>query len=231
MKYEFVDKLLQRRKEILGNVHALDDTARTFDDPGAEFESQAQSEAGYQNLRQLDDRARQEIQLVDRALDKLAKGGFGRCESCGKPIDSRRLGAIPWTTQCIQCARSQPEERETTVQEEDRTVAYSQKITPSDFTDEELEDFVYDKIHEDARIETTDLEIFSEDGLIHISGTMPDETQYRMIFDILQDVLPSTSIVDNVSIHDYPDDESMFTELEAEDQINDELLWSRDEEL
>jgi DnaK suppressor protein len=42
---------------------------------------------------------------VDAALDRIAKGTFGRCETCGRPISHDRLRAVPYTRLCIDCAR------------------------------------------------------------------------------------------------------------------------------
>jgi RNA polymerase-binding transcription factor len=44
-----------------------------------------------------------------RALDRLADGTYGVCESCGKPIGKARLQAAPRATLCVPC--KQREER------------------------------------------------------------------------------------------------------------------------
>lgn len=38
------------------------------------------------------------------ALDRLARGAFGRCERCGTDIPGARLDAIPYTRHCTPCA-------------------------------------------------------------------------------------------------------------------------------
>jgi RNA polymerase-binding protein DksA len=45
------------------------------------------------------------LELVNEALDRLARGTYGRCEECGEPISKPRLQALPYTRHCIQCAR------------------------------------------------------------------------------------------------------------------------------
>ncbi|MDA8330671.1 MAG: TraR/DksA C4-type zinc finger protein [Candidatus Dormibacteraeota bacterium] len=37
------------------------------------------------------------------ALDRLARGDYGVCRSCGKEIDIERLKALPYATKCIPC--------------------------------------------------------------------------------------------------------------------------------
>lgn len=41
---------------------------------------------------------------VERALVKLDEGTYGVCDSCGEPIGTERLEAIPWATLCVRCA-------------------------------------------------------------------------------------------------------------------------------
>ena len=38
------------------------------------------------------------------ALERIEKGTFGMCESCGSPIGEDRLDALPFARQCIRCA-------------------------------------------------------------------------------------------------------------------------------
>jgi DnaK suppressor protein len=45
----------------------------------------------------------------ERALERIASGTYGICESCGKPIGKARLQAFPRATLCVTC--KQREER------------------------------------------------------------------------------------------------------------------------
>ncbi|MGH9068688.1 MAG: TraR/DksA family transcriptional regulator [Acidimicrobiales bacterium] len=47
---------------------------------------------------------RESLAEVERALDKLAEGRYGRCETCGQPISDARLEAMPTARFCINCA-------------------------------------------------------------------------------------------------------------------------------
>jgi RNA polymerase-binding transcription factor DksA len=40
------------------------------------------------------------------AISRRAEGGYGTCESCGKPIGEERLVARPTTTYCVSCAKA-----------------------------------------------------------------------------------------------------------------------------
>lgn len=48
--------------------------------------------------------AERERDDLDRAVRRLAEGGYGRCAGCGGPIAAERLEALPATTTCIACA-------------------------------------------------------------------------------------------------------------------------------
>jgi RNA polymerase-binding transcription factor DksA len=41
------------------------------------------------------------IALIDEALDRLERGGYGRCVICGKKIPDERLELVPETPYCV----------------------------------------------------------------------------------------------------------------------------------
>lgn len=50
------------------------------------------------------DQARDDIDELDRAAERLEAGTYGFCESCGKGIAGQRLEALPAVRTCIDCA-------------------------------------------------------------------------------------------------------------------------------
>lgn len=63
-----------------------------------------------EELRQLHDASVQAqiqgtVEKIDEALEKLNEGTYGICDSCGGPIESERLEALPYATRCITCQR------------------------------------------------------------------------------------------------------------------------------
>jgi RNA polymerase-binding protein DksA len=52
----------------------------------------------------LENRIRQELARVEHALDKIQKGNYDLCDNCGKPIDPKRLEALPQASYCMDCA-------------------------------------------------------------------------------------------------------------------------------
>jgi DnaK suppressor protein len=43
------------------------------------------------------------LRAIESALGRIRVGTYGKCLSCGKEIDEKRLGAVPWAVHCIQC--------------------------------------------------------------------------------------------------------------------------------
>lgn len=53
------------------------------------------------------------LEQVERALQRLDKGTYGFCLRCGKPIDARRLEALPYAEYDLEC--QEIIERETSI--------------------------------------------------------------------------------------------------------------------
>jgi DnaK suppressor protein len=45
---------------------------------------------------------------VSDALDRVQQDTYGRCETCGQPIDDERLRALPTTRFCVRHASASP---------------------------------------------------------------------------------------------------------------------------
>jgi len=43
------------------------------------------------------------LEDIDEALEKLGKGAYGVCESCGEQIAVERLEAVPYAKLCLKC--------------------------------------------------------------------------------------------------------------------------------
>jgi len=44
---------------------------------------------------------------LNEALERIEKGTYGMCRTCGNPIDKVRLEAVPHATQCIKCKNAE----------------------------------------------------------------------------------------------------------------------------
>jgi DnaK suppressor protein len=49
------------------------------------------------------DSERTQLNLVQKALERLRGGEFGLCQDCGESIDRKRLDAVPWAPFCRSC--------------------------------------------------------------------------------------------------------------------------------
>ncbi|WP_030965126.1 TraR/DksA family transcriptional regulator [Streptomyces sp. NRRL S-378] len=49
-------------------------------------------------------RAREHLEELDRALERLEQGLYGQCEGCGGAIPPERLEIRPAATTCVRCA-------------------------------------------------------------------------------------------------------------------------------
>jgi DnaK suppressor protein len=61
-------------------------------------------------MRELDDGLEENadhlLDAIDAALLRIARGTYGTCEVCGKPITEARLEAVPYATLCIDDQRA-----------------------------------------------------------------------------------------------------------------------------
>lgn len=106
-QYDAFEKKLREEEATLQNelAHLKDNLDFGDDVDGLEEETNETEEFG--NMlsvkSSLDDRMRR----VKEALERIAKGAYGTCVSCGKPIEPAVLEADPTSTLCKQCKAAQ----------------------------------------------------------------------------------------------------------------------------
>lgn len=84
----------------------LSSTSEIYSDLG----DQATAVADQNFLLRLREREQKLLKKIDEALERIASGTFGMCESCEGEISYRRLKARPVTTLCIECKTKQEAE-------------------------------------------------------------------------------------------------------------------------
>jgi RNA polymerase-binding transcription factor len=97
------------RDELRSELEAL--TAAPRDPMGAVSFGKRVGEGTSQaveRIAQVDAAQRLDAKLrdVERALEKLDGGTYGRCDVCDEPIGAERLEAIRWAVLCLDDARS-----------------------------------------------------------------------------------------------------------------------------
>ncbi|MBI1821470.1 MAG: TraR/DksA C4-type zinc finger protein [Nitrospirae bacterium] len=111
-KYEEIKKELEKQKSallaeagvIIGG--GLNPGSENYSDLG----DQATAVADQNFLLRIKEREQKLLKKIDEALERIASGTFGVCESCGEQISTKRLLARPVTTLCIDCKTRQEQE-------------------------------------------------------------------------------------------------------------------------
>jgi DnaK suppressor protein len=93
--HELRRKLEEERTRILGVLQATGPTPPQADQV-TEVEEEAQRTAEVTHDLEVERRERPLLAEVERALEKLDRGGYGVSEKSGRPIPYRRLVALPW---------------------------------------------------------------------------------------------------------------------------------------
>lgn len=91
-----------RQHELCLSIEHYQQYARGVE-PEPDTVDQAASGSEKESLLQRSSREQQLLRAIDSALGRIRDGTYGKCLSCGKEIDGRRLAAVPWTPYCIQC--------------------------------------------------------------------------------------------------------------------------------
>ncbi len=99
----FKDLLTGQLQELLGHaddtVSGMTAQKENFPDPT----DRASLEAERNFMLRIRDRESKLIKKIKKTLDRIDRGTFGECISCGEDISIARLKARPVTSHCIDC--------------------------------------------------------------------------------------------------------------------------------
>ena len=98
-------QLEERLKELGAKIHEIEDDLRT--PRSASWEDRATETEGDEVLDALEGSALSEAVEIRTALRRMEDGSYGVCATCGEAINAKRLEALPYATQCINCAQGQ----------------------------------------------------------------------------------------------------------------------------
>jgi len=100
----YLDKLLARREGLVGQVQEAEAYSRQRDAEATQDPADMAANAYTKELLvSMSANDRQLLQLIDEALDRIEDGEYGNCIHCGKPIQEKRLEAVPWARHCLRC--------------------------------------------------------------------------------------------------------------------------------
>lgn len=97
--------LLAQRRELIAKIGREEADLHWFDEHvDSELVEEGQEGALALVLERLDEHDRAHVLAIDRALDRIRRGDYGRCLACGNSIGTARLRAVPTTDHCRRCA-------------------------------------------------------------------------------------------------------------------------------
>lgn len=98
----------KQRELILSKIKRLrrDDPFSTEDraiivEPGTD----AAQLFGHEQAVILEQQLKRDLGEIEKALEKIKKGSYGKCERCGKKIELARLQVKPQAIYCLKCER------------------------------------------------------------------------------------------------------------------------------
>jgi DnaK suppressor protein len=100
-------RLVQQKQELLvraAKVRA--DITRSSGPLDKDFAEQVVQMENDAVLAGIGEATAAELAQINRALAQLDQGSYGTCSNCGKPINERRLQALPYSDRCITCAEA-----------------------------------------------------------------------------------------------------------------------------
>nr|WP_063799051.1 TraR/DksA C4-type zinc finger protein [Streptomyces ossamyceticus] len=105
---ELTSEAMRLRAELDASEKSLTGLMRDSGDGAGDD----QADTGAKNITRehemaLANNAREMLDQTERALDRLATGTYGLCESCGNPIGKARMQAFPRATLCVECKQKQ----------------------------------------------------------------------------------------------------------------------------
>ncbi|MFP4475426.1 MAG: TraR/DksA C4-type zinc finger protein [Desulfatibacillaceae bacterium] len=192
------NRMLEKRKDLLDSRERIEQTWETARERTVELEERAQKETLADADQALEERELAEIRAIDAAMGRIEAGDYGLCSSCGEPISVRRLDAVPWAEMCKKCVKaSQPAGPAT--RPPGAPVEHKAGLPPQleGMDDAQVEEAVWDALVRDGRVETRELDIVCDEGLIILDGILPSEEHHEMLMQIVQDRMGIRDFDDN----------------------------------
>lgn len=110
-KEEFRNLLLEKKKNIIKKLSQFYNESKEIEtDTALDVVDKAETYYTKEFLLGLTDSEREQLTMIDQALERLEKDEFGICQICHKEIGKKRLQIIPWTPYCISCQEKKENE-------------------------------------------------------------------------------------------------------------------------
>ena len=103
------EHLEKKRSELSARLEKI--TANVRRSLETDSKERAQQLEDSEVVDALGNEARAELKKISLALRRMDAGEYGLCSSCGLAIDSKRIEAYPYASECIDCATMDEEIR------------------------------------------------------------------------------------------------------------------------
>jgi RNA polymerase-binding protein DksA len=98
-------RLVEELKQFEASTHPVEE--RREGSPFGKREEEATETLELENRLALEKRIKSQLAEVEHALHKFEEDTYGLCDSCGKPIGTARLEALPQANLCLDCKARQ----------------------------------------------------------------------------------------------------------------------------
>jgi DnaK suppressor protein len=199
----FAEQLRGQRKKYLDEFRRAEaDLESMAEEREIELEEHAQEEQSARLLKNMDDRTLHAVREIDAALQRILRANYGICEVCGDGISIARLRALPATRYCADCEARNEKQTVAPPKEAETPAAASVPEDLSLLDDTELATAIREHLKEDGRVDTEELRIFCRDGVVHLSGVLPSESEHQILLQIVTDVLGLKEVVDRIQLEE-----------------------------
>ncbi|MBU0598354.1 TraR/DksA C4-type zinc finger protein [Patescibacteria group bacterium] len=104
-------KLLDDQGKIVAQLEEMtqkksfdkDKVQAKWQEVGDKDEDSAVEVADFQDKISLERNLETSLEKIEKALDKISKGLYGKCDQCGQEIETNRLLAYPEAGRCLKC--------------------------------------------------------------------------------------------------------------------------------
>ena len=95
---------LRIEKELAGSTQKIGNKRKAiFPDIGNKEDESAQEVEMYESSLSIEKGLEQRLADINKALEKIKKNNYGKCEKCNQEISLERLAAYPAAALCVKC--------------------------------------------------------------------------------------------------------------------------------
>lgn len=108
-RFEQVRKMLiEQKQEILQKIRGKKDQLTK---QSGDFIDIATDSLEHELNYIFEEREREKLHNIDRALKRIKEGTYGECDECGDDIELERLLALPFARFCLDCKAKQERQK------------------------------------------------------------------------------------------------------------------------